>query len=487
VRRHPTIKFYQIAAGRLFFVIFAMAFLTGCPMQEDDVFSSHSISDQKRDTLNNARLNCFLNLKDDLGPAIKVEIKSIEVFAGNSWQTLNGGPLELDSTKIGTNQVFLGSVLLPPGHYQQIRLFIGRAEVRNSEGKYEIVDSDALQIDVKFPMMLTLDSGDSQTLLVNWDVQNSLLPNQKLDPVFTALPALRQIPLNLIYVSCPLIDTVFIVRTDKNWVVDSFGIPGRPTYMAIDPDTSSERLYVLSFSDRMVKVVDRSTHRVVDFFPAPLNDAPTFMTIDSSGRDAFLLDEQNGYLSRMNLVSGQIAARVQLGYRPTYAIYLAEQNILAVSLALSQKVLLLNPNSLAVMATFTTGSLPQGLAVVNNQLYIAESGDNTVLVTDLASSRNQSRTMVGFGPRRFVITDNQIYVSNYLDGSLSVLIEDQLGVVQEIYDLGRPQEMGFDSRSACLYVADGEKAALAVIDINIHQIIGNISLGSEPFGLAVIE
>ncbi len=70
--------------------------------------------------------------------------------------------------------------------------------------------------------------------------------------------------------------------------------------------------------------------------------------------------------------------------------------MLAVSLSLSQKVLLLDPVRLSVLGTISTGSEPQGVVVSDNQLYIAEQGDNTVSITDLANTGNQSQGDGGF-------------------------------------------------------------------------------------------
>jgi DNA-binding beta-propeller fold protein YncE len=317
-------------------------------------------------------------------------------------------------------------------------------------------------------------------------VQNSLLPDNILAPELTAVPAIRQMLINLVFVSCPEIDTIFVVRTDNNWVVDSFGLKGGPTYLAIDP-VDRNLLYVLASHDRMVKVVELSTFRVINFFPAPLNDNPTFMVTGPDGEDAFLLDEQNGYLTRINLTTGRIISRVLLGDRPIYAAYLEELNMLAVALSHSQKVLLLEPDSLRVIRSISTGNEPQGLIVLDNQLILAEYGDNTVSITDLSSRGNQNRLSVGFGPRRLLETGNQIYVSNYKDGSLSILVPGQFGVIQEIYGLGRPLEMAFDQSYFRLFVADEKKAALAVIDTNSNKLTGYIGLGARPFDLDVIQ
>ena len=471
---------------RVFLVLLVLTLLGACvPLDHEEMVGDFPVV--PRDSYNSARINSFLTLKDDEGPAIRLEVASIEVLINDIWLPLNRNPLKFDSVAIGTGQLFLGGLNVPPGNYQQLRLTVSKAEVQNAEGKYIEVIKDPLVLRLPIAGGLNLQAEDSRSLLFSWDVENSLLQDNRLQPVLTVVAPTRQLQLDLVFVTCPDIDTVFIVRADNNWVVDSFGIKGRPTNLAIDPDTSSQRLYVLCPGDRMLKVVDLSSYRILDFFPVPLNDTPTFMTISPDAQNAYLLDEQSGYLSRMNLSTGRISARVQLGYRPMYAMYLKDQNLLAVSLALSQRVQLLDPTSLSTMGTITTGSTPRGMAVADNQLYVAESGDNSVSVTDLNNHSSQSRLMVGFDPRRLLNAGNQLYVSNYHDGSLSVLLPGQLGVVQEIFDLGRPLEMTYDEFYHRVYAADEKAAALAVINANANQFIRRIYLGAKPFGLAVIQ
>ncbi len=474
-------------AVRLILVSLLLAMVTGCmPLPEEKFTTTGPMADLSRDAGQTARVNCFLTLRDDQGPAIRLEIDSIEVFADDLRLPIISAPLKIESAAIGTSQLFLGSVAAQPGRYQRLRFAVTKAEIKKADGKYGVIAAEPFSVDVALAPNLNLNPEDSKSLLITWDVQNSLQADDTLDLDLTAIIPLRQMPVDLVFAACPDIDTVFVVRTDKNWVVDSFGLKGGPTYLAIDPD-NTQFLYVLLSRDRMVKVVELSTYRVVNFFPLPLNDEPTFMAFNPEGQSAYLLDERNGYLSRLDLTTGQIVARVLLGYRPKYVAYLGGQNLLVASLSLSQNVLLLNPLSLDVIGSISTGSEPQGVAILDNQLYIAEYRDNTVSIADLAGRGTQNRLTVGFGPRRLLETDDQIYVSNYEDGSLSVLAPGQLGVIQEIYGLGHPLEMVFDQNYHRLYVADEGKAALAVIDTNSNRVVGQISLGARPIGLDVIQ
>jgi len=486
LRLNPT--FVSTPTVRLALKLFLLAILlTGCQVTSDtDKDFTPPLAALQQDPFHSARLSCFLTLKDDQGPAIRLEVASIEVIGDDHRLQLTSGPLTIDSTKIGTGQLFLGGLAVPPGRYHRLRLTVTKGEVRNDDGQYIVMNADPFNVELDLTANLVLEPEDSGSIFITWNLQKSLRSDNTLDLDLTGSPSLRQMLINLIFVSCPDIDTVFIVRADKNWVVDSFGLKGRPTYLAIDP-VSSQLLYVLASRERMIKTVELSNQRVINFFPVPLNDEPTFMTISPDGQSAFLLDELSGYLSRIDLTTGRSEARVLLGDRPKYAAYLNAQNLLAVSLSLSQKVLLLDPVSLRLKGTITTGNAPHGLIISENQLFVAEYGDNSVSIADLASRGGQSRLSVGFGPRFLQETGDQIYVSNYLDGSLSVLIPGQSAVIQEIFGLGRPLEMVFNQSYLRLYVADEAMAALAVIDTNSNRLLGHIFLGAEPFDLEVIE
>jgi len=441
---------------------------------------------QARPPHHTARVNLFLTLEEKQGPAIQLEISSIEVLSNDLWLPLINDPVSIASAEIGNAQRFLGGMAIPPGHYERLRLTVAKGLLRKADGQMATILPDPLQMELDFGMGLSLETGDSKTLLFNWDVENSLLPKGRLAPKLFVAPGLRQLSANLVFVACPEIDTVFIVRNDKNWVVDSFGLQGYPTYLAVEPSAAPQQIYVLAPGEKKLKVVDMASQRVVDVFPT-LNDEATFLTISPDGLWAYLLHERSGYLSRMNLRSGQIETRVMLGSRPVFATYLEQQNLLAVSLSLTQRVLLLNPVSLTTVRSLSTGSNPSGLLVADNFLYVAESGDAIVSKTDLANLSDTSRLMVGFGPSRLLDAGEQIFVSNYDDGSLSVLLPGQLGVVQDIYGLGRPNEMVYDQIYRRLYVADEKTSALAVIDVNSNQLLGHISLGAKPLGLAVIQ
>ena len=436
---------------------------------------------------NTARLSFFLNLKESNGPAIRMGLAALEVLADDAWLPVTTTPLQLDSETIGSAQRFLGARAVPPGRYQRFRLRVAEGSVRRDDGGIESVPVDPSLVELELPTPLQLDKDDSECLFLSWDLQGSLERADTFRPALAVFAPVRQLLVDLVYAACPDINTVFVIRSDKNWVVDSFGVKGEPTYMALAPGPSAQRLYVLASREPTIKVVDLVSQRIVESFRIPLVSVPAFMTLSPDGRWVYVLDDRDSYLSRLDLASGNLVKRVRLGYRPRYAVYLTGRSLLAVSSALSQTVSFHDPASLSEVGRVNTGTAPDGLLASDNQLYIAESGANTVSIFDLGSNMMQSRLAVGLRPRRILDNGNQIYVSNYDSGSLSVIFRGQLGAGREIPGLGRPLEMIFNQTNRRIYVGDESRAGLAIIDSTTNRLSGYVTLGARPLGLAVIQ
>lgn len=429
------------------------------------------------------RASAFLSLREERSPMVRMTIDEVEILTGQRWYPLNKEPILLDSTRIGGGQILLGGMPLPAGPLQGLRLTISAASSGNTADVWTPLVSVPQVVEIPLSGNIDLGNSDSRSLFLTWDVEASLSRTGGFLPVVSATAAGRPLQLDLVYVSCPEIDTVYVLRSDSNRVVDSFGVSGGVTWLALDPDLSRERLYLLAPRERLIKVVDLQSYRVVDFFPTPLNDVPTFMVLDPQGRALYLLDERSGYVSRMDLASGSITARAALGFRPAYALYLTQQNLLAVSLELSQTVVLLDPLTLQVRKSLPSGSSPRGLGVIDNLLYVAENTDNSVSVFDLGSRARHERISVGYGPRRIFTTETQIYVAHDQEDVVAVLAPGQLGVLREISGAGLIEDMAYRPLMRKLYLADRRGGGIAVIDVNSNRQTNYIHLGARPHGL----
>lgn len=474
---------------RLGLVLLLLTVLGGCIPTVKEVGEAPPPADfgKAHDTVNTARLSLFLHLKDPNGPGVRFEIKDLEVLAGQVWLPVTKGPLQLDSEKIAARQIFLGGRAVPPGRYDRLRFTVTKGSYRQSTGEYTTVSTTPYRVELALSSSVFLDRNDSQSLFVIWDVRRSLEGPRGLRPAMALVPPLRQLFNDLVYVACPDINTIFVIRCDKDWVADSFGVKGRPTYLAMAPDSSDRRLYVLASGESRMKLVELNSQRIVDSYVIPLAVEPSQMAVSPDGESLYILDKGDSFLSRLDLQSGRLLARVRMGYEPQYMTYLAARSVLAVSSVMSQEVTFYDPLTLQQVGSVATGSSPDGLLLSNNLLYIAEKDADTVSIFDFGNNLMRSRLNVGSGPRRLLDNGYHIYVSNYDDGSLSVIYPGQLEVGRQIRGLGRPLEMIFDQAYRRLYVGDEKEEGLAVIDSNIDKLKGYIKFGARPLGLAIIQ
>ncbi len=464
--------------------------ITGC--KTTGTSSSHHLQ-QKMEVNNTAvansggRISLFLSLKTPDNQGVRLDVSQIDILHDDIWLPLTSSPLTINAAEIGSQQLFLGRCLLPPGQCRRLRFTLQQASILKNDGSQIFLGLDSTMVELDLPTALDLRRGDSQSLFITWDEETSLRTSPILKPTLSITPNLKQITTDLAYAACPEINTIYVLRTDKNWVCDSFGISGHPTCLTAIRRQSSDRLYILSPQDAVINVVAIPENNIINSFRIPMTTKPTFMTLSSDGSWAYILDTQNDYLLRMDMDSGNLDKRVRLGYQPEYATYINAHNLLAVGSTISQTISLLDANTFAKVGEIPTTGTPEGLLAWDNLLYICEGSANSVTVYDLNRRTILSRQNVGFFPHRLLQSDNQIYVSNRDSNSISIIHPRQLGIAREINLDGTPIEMAVEENSRWIYVGNKTIGGLSVIDATINRISSQILFGAVPMSLAVIQ
>lgn len=473
----------------LILAVTLLSALTGC-------LPGKSVEEIKRvcifptDIENGGRLSVFLNLARPDGPHVSVQVSSVEVLVGAQWfPLLDAPPLALDSRKIGQGQVFIGSRELAAGIVSRLRIKVDSVNsIENGGATAPLVVGDSLnEIPLSEHMALTV--GASKTINLHWDVDASLVPGMFLKFSATGVPARKSnlVTANLAYAACPDIDTVYVIRTDKNWVVGSFGVAGKPAYLFIDKQQN--KMFVMGLETNVLKIFDLASNDLLDEIRLPMTKHPVSMAVRPDYDKAYVLDEQ-GYLTRIDLVNGTIEERLRVGQQPSYVIYLEKQDRLAVSSTFDRTVYIVNPKNMRIEEPIRVSGTPQGLLVFDDLLYISEADSNTVSVFDLDFRRMQTRIATGTAPYRLVAVDNIIYVSNRSDGSLSLLRgSSRSPTVSKVLFVGENvQEMAVSELQRYLYVGNGKcDGSLAVIDLTRHHEVGRIELGAFPKGVVFFQ
>jgi DNA-binding beta-propeller fold protein YncE len=465
-------------------ILLLIIFLTGCSTPGGKNFGNNSLSRSPAVMQQPARLAVFLHLRQSSAPAVSITLSSVEILAGEGWVPLTSRPVTIDAAQIGTGQMFVAGHGVPVGAIDRLRFVIENASIVKG-GKEIALTSVEPVIEMILPADLDIGKGDSETLFVTWDVLASLQGTTSLNPVMSAVQQDVRLTTDLAYVACPGINTVYVVRTDKNWVVGSIGIQGNPIYLAVDG--SQDRLYVLTGNDGDIKVIETTSNKMVDRFKIPLIYDPSFMVMSPDGLWGYIVEKRSEYLYKVDLRSGSLADRVHLGVETGYVNYLNEQHKLAVSSALANKVLLVDPDSLAILGAITVGNAPEGVAVWEGQLYVAESRARKVTVYDLNRGVVRNRINVGLTPKRVLASANRIFVVNYGDKTISVVQPGQFAAYKEIHLGGTPLEMAVAGNQRWLYVGEKELMGLRIIDPTSGQVTGFVELGAVPLGLSVLQ
>ncbi len=444
-------------------------------------------SNQSKEKKGMATLSVFLQLADFQGKPLWMRLSSIEITGDQGNHPIQTKPVEVQSDIIGKGQIFLGRQSVPMGRYQGLSFSIAKAALL-SKSHRTMLAMDTPQFDLQLPGDLYLRQGDSLSIFVTWNPAQSLQGTALFSPALTA--DIQEIPLatDLAYVSCPEIDTLYVIRTDLNRVCGSLGISGRPTSLSVHPEKN--RLFVLARKQATIKVIELSSNRVVDEIKIPMMRQPSKMITSPDGEWAYVIESKRDLIVRVDLNKGGLTGRTTLsGKRPHYLTYLAGQKMVAVSADYAQKITLLDPITLRETNFIGAGNGAEGMLEFNDSLYVAERKINTISAYLLPTGVKQGRLTVASGPVRLAssINGQHIFAASHDGGKISILRPGQYNVIKEINVGGSPGNMAFDGQRKWLYVTDEKEGGITVIDLSTQRVAHRISLGAIPDELVSLQ
>jgi len=428
-------------------------------------------------------LTIFVQLAGQEGGEAWLEVSSVELVGEAAVVALAGGNRALAAAEIGDGQRFVARGPVPAGRYDFLRLTLDKAALQR-DGKKILLTLEQPIVDMPLPGDFQMEAGDSRTLIISWDDEASLVNEAHFSARMALLSPRRPLLADLAYVSCPDIDTLYLLSTDRNRVSGSLAIKGRPTYMAYAPQR--KRLYVLSEEQSTITVVETATSRIVDRFKIPMTVAPSFF-MSPDGNRGYILDGGGNYLTLMDLNQGAMIQRQRLGYQPRHLIWHAAGRQLILSSGLDQKIYFLDAETLATRDVLPVGSSPDGLLVDDDYLFVAEQSANSLSIFDLDRGQEVKRLQVGLWPRRILKNNNTLYVSNYRSSSVSLVLVRQQRVARTIAVADGPLEMVSANHSKWIYVAGRQGGAITVIDQTSNRPAALIELAAKPADLLVVQ
>ena len=274
------------------------------------------------------------------------------------------------------------------------------------------------------------------------DVSRGTTISVGLFPMFIAVDESR----DRVFVSNSGSNTVSIIDTAKNSVIETVKTDGAPWHIASDP--ISGRVYTTNKNDVTINVFDGL---IGAYFQEVVTGGmtPTGVAVDGI----------NGvyYVSHSSIPSGSVIPMSTVSDTP--------------------------------ITTIQTGSGSSAIAVnrMTRRVYVADSSNNKVTVIDGSTNSILTDIFVDPQPTDVIVNENTnyIYVSCKTSGTVAV-INGTANVIMSSITVGTaPTGMGIDPVRNLIYVADNLSGTVSVIDGNSHTVKDKIVIGDDPYDVAV--
>jgi PQQ-dependent catabolism-associated beta-propeller protein len=252
-----------------------------------------------------------------------------------------------------------------------------------------------------------------------------------------------------LFVSSEKDNAIAIVDAARGELVASPAVCKRPRHMQLTPDRT--QLLVACSDDHRVVVWDIATSKVSARLD--VGEDPEMFDLSPDGRMLYVSNEEDSALTAFDLGSRKKVFDVKVGGEPEG------------------------------VKTSADGKL----------VYVTSEVANLVHVVDVASRKVVQNIKVGKRPRRLLLVGGELWVSNELDASVSIIRTSDHTVQGSITFLPQglrsedvsPVGMVLSPDGKTAYVGLGRANHVGVVDVATRRVRGYVLVGKRPWGLAV--
>ena len=430
-----------------------------------------------------ALVTLYLEASGSVSPDLSLTLSDVEVLHEGVWMPVVSAPVGVSAGKVRDHQVLLGLGVLPAGRHEQFRLRV--TGVRDGRKELPMVTGDVF-VSLRADSPISLDAGDSHCLFLQWHLDDCIDDKGRFVPYFQLKDQAEPLTSELLYILCDEINTIYLVRSDRNFVVYSLPLEGPVSDLRLD--SGQQLLYILSSGARSILVFDCKRNRLVDRVALPVSVEPRYLDLSSDASFAFVTDAATDKIVKVDLQSGRLVQQANVGYQPGRILYFdySGSGRLAVSSPDSQQVFLLDADSLQVTSSLSAGFQPEGLLATDDTLYVCDRGSQTVTAYSLRTRSVLSNIPVGREPVALASDGgSKIYVANYGERSLSVVAMGQNVALRQIPVDAGPFSFAYLNHRRVLYVANRKARSVTALDVAGEKAFASIALGGRPLFMAV--
>jgi YVTN family beta-propeller protein len=220
-------------------------------------------------------------------------------------------------------------------------------------------------------------------------------------------------------------DTVSVVDTRNEVVVATVPVGMNPSGIAVDADGSS--VWVANFGSNTVSRIDVHSKTVRDTIP--VGSHPRGIGVSPNGDRVYVANASEQTLSEISTEANRVVATIHVGQTPMSVAVAPAGDFVYVSNAGSASVSVIALAQHSVIATVPVGTNPVAVVISSdgNRAFVVNQnllkGPGSVTVVDAKGLKPVATLAVGNNPLGIGISeeDDTIYVSNYLDSTVSML------------------------------------------------------------------
>jgi YVTN family beta-propeller protein len=260
-----------------------------------------------------------------------------------------------------------------------------------------------------------------------------------------------------------------------------------PVPVVLNPVTN--RIYVASFQDGAVKVIDGATGTVISTVTVA---SPGAIAVNATTNMIYVADTSANTVTVIDGATNTAGTPITVGTTPIALAVNPLTNMIYVGNQVSNNVSVIDGSSNTVIATLLTGANPQVIGVnpVTNLIYVVNNAAATVSVIDGAGNPQNVVATVAVGTNPLSIGVNPftglIYVANSGSNSVTV-IDGSINTTASTVTVptgAQPRVLTVNPASNLIYVANHNAGTVTVIDGFLNTTM-TVAVGSAPISLAV--
>ena len=269
---------------------------------------------------------------------------------------------------------------------------------------------------------------------------------------FLAAMYLKSAYSDYIFVSNENSDSVTILDEKNKKIIKSISTGGRPRDMKFSKDKT--KLYIVVSEENHIAILNLNKLKITGYIKT--GDDPEIFDISPNGKLLAVSNEDDNELTIIDLSTKKILKSIQnVGVEPEGVNF-----------------------------------SPDGRFV-----FVTSEGTNSVIIVDPWKQEIINEILVGNRPRRgiFVNEGSEYWVSNELNGSVSIINTKNLEIIKTIsfsvkgiksQDI-TPVDFAYSKKLEKVFVTLGSANHVAVVNTKSHDVENNILVGSRVWGAAL--